>query len=70
MANTKLNVYKIVLQEVCEKFSRAEGYIKKRIEELCDEKKLSAEEVSYLFTNNHKFCQNFTSIILSVILSV
>ena len=56
MANTKLNVYKIVLQEVCEKFSRAEGYIKKRIEELCDEKKLSAEEVSYLFTNNHKFC--------------
>ena len=31
MANTKLNVYKIVLQEVCEKFSEAEKYIKKRI---------------------------------------
>ena len=55
-ANTKLNVYKIVLQEVCEKFNGAEEYIKKRIEELCNEKKLSAEEVTYLFTNNHKFC--------------
>ena len=40
MANTKLNVYKIALQEVCEKFSGAEEYIKKRIEELCDEKKI------------------------------
>ena len=38
MANTKLNVYKIVLKEVCEKFSEAEEYIKKRIEELCNEK--------------------------------
>ena len=57
MANTKLNVYKIVLQEVCEKFNGAEEYIKKRIEELCNEKKkISAEEVTYLFTNNHKFC--------------
>ena len=56
MANTKLIVYKIVLQEVCEKFDGAEEYINKRIEELCNEKKLSAEEVTYLFTNNHKFC--------------
>ena len=40
MANTKLNVYKIALQEVCEKFSGAEEYIKKRNEELCDEKKM------------------------------
>ena len=57
MANTKLNVHKIVLQEVCEKLSEAEQYVKKRIEELCDEKKkLSAEEVIYLFTNNRKLC--------------
>ena len=56
MANTKLNVYKIVLQEVCEKFNGAEEYIKNRIEELYNEKKLSAEEVTYLFTNNHNFC--------------
>ena len=40
MANTKFNVYKIILQEVCEKFSEAEEYIKKRIEELCNEKKI------------------------------
>ena len=46
MANTKLNVYKIVLQKVCEKFNGAEEYIKKRIEELYNEKKLSAKEVT------------------------
>ena len=56
MTNTKLNVYKTVLLEVCEKFNITEEYIKKRIGELCNEKKLSAEEVSYLFTNNYKFC--------------
>ena len=56
MVNTKLNAYKIVLQEVCEKFSGAEEYIKKRTEELCKIEKLSAEEESYLFTNNRKFC--------------
>ena len=39
MANTKLNVYEIVLQEVCEKFSGTEEYIKKIIEELWTEKK-------------------------------
>ena len=47
MFNTKLNAYKRVLQEVCEKFSGVEEYIKKRIEEVCDEKELPGEEVSY-----------------------
>ena len=56
MANTKVNVYKTVLQEVWEKFNGVEEYIKKRIQELCNEKKLSAEEVTYLFMNNRKFC--------------
>ena len=56
MTNTKLNVFKIVLQEVCEKFNGTEEYVRKRIEELCSEKKLSAEEVTYLFANNYKFC--------------
>ena len=56
MANTKLNVYKRVLQEVCETFRGVEEYVKKRIEELCDENKLSTEEVSYLLPNNHKLC--------------
>ena len=56
MSNRKLDVYKKVLQEVCEKFNRAEQYIKERIEVLCSESKLPAEEVTYLFTNNYKFC--------------
>ena len=38
MANSKLNVYKIVLQEFCEKFRGTEEYIKEKIEQLCDEK--------------------------------
>ena len=54
ITNTQLNVSKIVLQEVCEKFNRTEQHAQERIEELCNEKKLSAEEVTYLFTN--KFC--------------
>ena len=44
MSNTKLNVYKNVLQEVCERFNGAEQYIKERIEVLFSESKLSAEE--------------------------
>ena len=56
MSNTKLNVYKKVLQEVCEKFNGAEQYTKERIEVLCSESKLSEEEVTYLFKNNYKFC--------------
>ena len=46
MNNIKMNVYKKVLQELCEKFNGAEVYIKERIEELCSENKLSVEEVT------------------------
>ena len=53
MNNTKTNVYKKVLQELCENFNGAEGYIKERIEELCSENKLSVEEVTYLFMNDY-----------------
>ena len=53
MNNTKINVYKKVLQELCEKFNGAEDYIKERIEELCSENKLSVEEVTYLFMNDY-----------------
>ena len=56
ISNTKLNVYKKVLQEGCEKFNGAEQYIKERIEVPCSENKLSVEEVTYLFTNNCKYC--------------
>ena len=52
MSNTRLN--EKVLQEVM--FNGAEQYIKERIEVLCSESKLSAKEVTYLFTNNYKFC--------------
>ena len=56
MTNTKLTVFIIVLQDVYEKFNETEQYVKERIEDLCNEKKLSEEEVTYLFTNNYKFC--------------
>ena len=56
VSNTKLNVYKKVLQEVCEKSNGAEQYIKEKTEVLCSENKLLAEEITYLFTNNYKFC--------------
>ena len=38
------------------KFNGAEQYIEKKIEVLCSKSKLSAKEVTYLFTNNYKFC--------------
>ena len=54
MNNTKLNVYKKVLQEVCEKFNGAENFIKEKIEELCCSYGiLSVEEVTYLFMNDY-----------------
>ena len=46
--NTKINLYEKLLQELCEKFDGAEFYIKERIEELCSEKKLSAEGNSFV----------------------
>ena len=49
-------MFTICFTGICEIFDGAEEYIQKIIEELCNEKKLSAEEVTYLFTNNHKFC--------------
>ena len=63
MNNTKLNVYKKVLQEVCEKLIGAEEYIKQRIEALCSESKLSIDEVAYLFTN---YYNNFEAVLLLV----
>ena len=53
MNNTKIIIYKKVLQEVCEKFNDVETFVKERIEELCNEKKLSAEEVTYLVYNDY-----------------
>ena len=53
MINTKINIYKNVLQKVCEKFDNAEAFVREGIEELSNEKKLSAEEVTYLFINDY-----------------
>ena len=70
MSNTRLNVLKKVLQEVCERFNGAEQYIAERTEVLCSKSKLSAEEVTYLFTNNYRFFKNLASIIGSVVLLI
>ena len=43
MNSTKINIYKKVLQEVCEKFNGAEAFVRERIEELCSEKKIISE---------------------------
>ena len=39
MNNSKMNIYKKFLLEVCEKFNDAEAFFRERIEELCNEKK-------------------------------
>ena len=39
--------------KVCEKFNDAEAFVRERVEELCSEKKLSVEEVTYLFMNDY-----------------
>ena len=53
MNDVKLNVYKKVLQEVCEKFDGAEEFIKEKIKEICTNGKLSVEEVTYFFVNDY-----------------
>ena len=55
MNNTKINIYKKVLQDVSEKFNDAEAFVRERIELLCSEKKLSTDEVTYLVYND---CNN------------
>ena len=42
-----MKIYKRVLQEISEKYNEAEDFINKRTEEVCSQKKLSAEEVTY-----------------------
>ena len=53
MNNAKRNVYKRVLQEVFEKFDGAKEFIKEKVEDVCNNGKLSVEEVTYLFMNNY-----------------
>ena len=53
MNNTKSNVYKNVLQEVCEKFNGVEVFFREKTKELCSNRKLSVEEAIYLFMNDY-----------------
>ena len=53
MNNAKRNVYKKVLQDVCEKFDGAEKFIKEKIEEICSNGKLSVEEMTYSLMNDY-----------------
>ena len=53
MNSTRVIIYKTVLQEVCEKFNGVEAFVKERIEELCNEKKLSAEKVTQWIYNDY-----------------
>ena len=46
MNNAKFNVYKKVLQEVCEMFDGAKEFIRDKIKEICSDEKLSVEEVT------------------------
>ena len=50
---TKSNVYKNVLQEACEKFNGVDVFFREKITELCSNRKLSVEEVIYLFMNDY-----------------
>ena len=54
MNNTKLKVYNKILPDVCEKLDTAEEFIKEKIEELCSKRKLSVEEVTYLFMKDYE----------------
>ena len=53
MNSTRVIIYKKVLQEVCKNFNGVGAFVKERIEELCNEKKLSAEEVTYWIYNDY-----------------
>ena len=59
MLKLKLNVYKKVLHKVCEKFDGAEEFIKEKIEEICWQKKLSVEGVTYFVYERLHFVLSF-----------
>ena len=59
MNKTKLNVYKKVLQEVCENFDGAEEFIDQKIEEICFQEKLSVEEVTCFVYQRLRFVVSF-----------
>ena len=53
MNNTKSNIYKKVLQEVCENCDGAKEFIGEKIEEIFSNEKLSVEEVIQMFMQDY-----------------
>ena len=59
MNKTKLNVYKKVLQKVCEKSDGAEEVINQKIEEIYYQEKLSVEEITCFVYERLRFIVSF-----------
>ena len=59
MNKTKLNVYKKVLQKVCEKSDGAEEFINQKIEEIYYQEKLSVEEITCFVYERLRFVVSF-----------
>ena len=55
MKNIKMRIYKRVLKEFSEKYDGADYFINNRIEEICPQEKLSAEEVIYFLVSSLQF---------------
>ena len=49
MNKTKVEVYREVLRDVSRNFEGTENFIKRRIQEICEKKKVSVEEVFYFY---------------------
>ena len=55
MNKIKIKVYKKVLKEISKKYEGAEDFINNRIDEICPQEKLSAEEVIYFHVSFLQF---------------
>ena len=56
MNNIKVRIYKKVFEEIDEKNNGAEDFINNRIEEICSQEKLSAEEVFIFLLIFYRLC--------------
>ena len=56
--NKKINIYENVLQEVCERFSDAEAFVRERIEEPCSKKNYQLRRQIYWVCNDYKYINN------------
>ena len=49
MNKTKVEDYREILRDVSQNFKGAENFIKQRIAEICERKKISVEEIFYFY---------------------